>query len=261
MSKRTAICCVSILLVGLAAAGLVGCTRAKPELATPTVAVTPTRAVVPTKVLTPQVSSTEPTVVAGPTVISVAETSPTPTLATTTEATPTAPSPTAAPVPEQLEYAVEWLDTLYSIARRFNTTVDGIVALNGLQDAHSIQVGQVLRIAGTASPTSGGTLQEYVVQHGDTLFSIGQRYGVTVDAISRANGIVNPWFISVGQTLLIPEGGPSAPLSGNAYVVQPGDTMYSIAVRFGKNVWDIIVANNLADPHWISVGQVLIIPS
>jgi len=42
--------------------------------------------------------------------------------------------------------------------------------------------------------------------------------------------------------------------------VQPGDTLYSIAARLNKNAWDIVVANNLADPHWISVGQVLVIP-
>ncbi|MBC7261163.1 MAG: LysM peptidoglycan-binding domain-containing protein, partial [Chloroflexi bacterium] len=44
------------------------------------------------------------------------------------------------------------------------------------------------------------------------------------------------------------------------YVVQPGDTLYGIAARFGKNVWDIIAANNLSDPYWIWVGQVLTIP-
>jgi len=164
-------------------------------------------------------------------------------------------------VPTQFEYTVEWHDTLYSIARRFNTTVEAIMALNGLPDEDDISVGQVLKVAGTPSPTSGALL-EYTVQAGDTLFSIAQRHGTTVDAISHANGIVNPWFIQVGQKLVIPQGSSaSPPAGGDTYVVQPGDTLYSIAARLGKNVWDIIVANNLSDPHWISVGQVLIIPS
>jgi LysM repeat protein len=101
---------------------------------------------------------------------------------------------------------------------------------------------------------------EYIVQPGDTLFSIARRYNTTVEAIQRANGIVNPWYIRVGQKLVIPQGGTSPLPGGNTYVVQPGDTLYSIAARFGKNVWDIIVANNLTDPYWILVGQVLTIP-
>jgi LysM repeat protein len=149
---------------------------------------------------------------------------------------------------------------LYSLAQRFNTTVDAIVALNNLPDASRIRVGQVLTIAGTPGSTPGPG-QEYVVQAGDTLYSIARRYNTTVDAIQRANGIVNPWYISVGQKLVIPQAGTSSLPGGNTYVVQPGDTLYSIAARFGKNVWDIITANNLSDPYWILVGQVLTIPS
>jgi LysM repeat protein len=163
-------------------------------------------------------------------------------------------------MPSQFEYTVEWHDTLYSIAQRFNTTVEAIMALNGIEDPQYLKVGQVLKIAGTSQP-SPGTQTEYVVQPGDTLFSIAQRYGTTVDALSRANGLVNPWFVQVGQKLVIPQGSSSAPSGTTTYVVQPGDTLYSIAARFGKNVWDIIAANNLPDPQWISVGQTLVIPS
>jgi LysM repeat protein len=137
--------------------------------------------------------------------------------------------------------------------------VEAIVALNGLADASNIRVGQVLKIPGTSAPAPG-TGQEYVVQRGDTLYSIAQRYGTTVDAIQRANGIVNPWYISVGQKLVIPQGSTPPPAGGTTYTVQPGDTLYSIAAKFGKNVWDIVVANNLSEPYWILVGQVLTIP-
>ena len=161
---------------------------------------------------------------------------------------------------------MQWGDTLYSLAQRFNTTVDAIVALNGLQNASYIRVGQVLRISGTASPTPApATGGEYTVQAGDTLYSIARRYGTTVEAIQSANGIINPWYIRVGQKLIIP-GGSTTPApttggtTGTTYVVQADDTLYSIAARFGKNVWDIVVANNLADPSLIYVGQVLTIP-
>jgi len=259
MRKIVPIWCAAVLLVGLVSMGLSGCTRAKPESITPTIAVaSPTYTVAPTQVLTPQAPPTALPLTSGPTVISVAEASPTE-VGVVPSATVAAPTPVPTSASSQFEYTVQWHDTLYSIARRFNTTVEALVALNGLPNANDIRVGQVLKIAG-ASPSTPGPFQEYVVQPGDTLYSIARRYNTTVDAISQANGIVNPWYISVGQKLIIPQGSSPPISSGNTYVVQPGDTLYSIAARFGKNVWDIIVANNLSDPHWISVGQVLVIP-
>jgi len=263
--KRTAsVCCVGVLLVSL---GLSGCTRAKPEAATPTVVsgiaspapATPTLIPTPegTPVITVQPPPTAIPLTPGPTTVSVAQA--TPTIAAA--ATPALATPTSTPALGQFEYTVQWGDTVFSLARRFNTTVEAIVALNGLQDPALIRIGQVLKISGTPAPAPGPSA-EYIVQPGDTLFSIARRYNTTVEALRRANGIVNPWYIRVGQKLVIPQGGnvPSLP-GGNTYVVQPGDTLYSIAAYFGKNVWDLIVANNLSDPYWIWVGQVLIVPS
>ena len=253
--------CAVALLVGSLALGATGCTRAKKEVATPnlvaavaTLTLTPTGPT-PITVYTPEAPPTPLTPVAGPTTIIAGLPSPTPLpLATTVPVTP---------VPGEFEYTVQWGDTLYSLALRFNTTVDAIVTLNGLENASYIRVGQVLRISGTASttpiPGSGG---EYTVQAGDTLFSIARRYGTTVEALQSANGIVNPSLIRVGQVLIIPGGGTTPPptTGGTTYVVQADDTLYTIAARFGKNVWDIVVANNLADPSLIYAGQVLTIP-
>jgi LysM repeat protein len=254
--------CAVALLVGSLAVGTTGCTRAKKEVATPAVLVaiatltlTPTGPT-PITVFTPEAPPTPITPAAGPTTIIAELPSP------TAIALPTA-VPVSTPVPGEFEYTVQWGDTLYSLAQRFNTTVDAIVALNGLENASYIRVGQVLIISGTAVPTpapaAGG---EYTVQAGDTLYSIALRYGTTVEAIQSANGIVNAWYIRVGQKLIIPQGGTSSPpvTGGTTYVVQADDTLYSIAARFGKNVWDIVVANNLADPSLIYVGQVLTIP-
>jgi LysM repeat protein len=264
MKRLARILWAGVLIVST---GLVGCTRAKPEVVTPTVVgatatlvaaagTTEPTAPVPTEtpVFTPEAPPTGVPLTSEPTVISVEQA--TPTSPSLPSATPVSPTPAAG----QFDYTVQWGDTLFSLAQRFNTTVDAIVALNNLQNASYISVGQVLKITGTAGqPPEPG--QEYVVQPGDTLFSIARRFGTTVAAIQHANGIVNAWYIRVGQELVIPQGTSPPSPGGNTYVVLPGDTLYSIAARFGKSVWDLVVANNLSNPSLIVVGQVLTIPS
>jgi LysM repeat protein len=110
---------------------------------------------------------------------------------------------------------------------------------------------------GTApSPQQPGV---HIVRRGETLNTIARMYGTTVNAIARANGIVNPNYIYVGQRLTIP-GGTGEPTGGQTYVVQRGDTLSSIAVRLGTTAWAIAYANNLPNVNIIYVGQTLHIP-
>jgi LysM repeat protein len=117
----------------------------------------------------------------------------------------------------------------------------------------------------------------YTVQAGDTLFSISQRYGTTVEAIVAANALTSD-LVQIGQSLTIPgsddvyaapgSGGGYAPApvpvapggSGGAYVVTPSDTLFSIAMRYGTSVEAIASANNIPYPYVIYEGQTLIIP-
>ncbi|MEW5989343.1 MAG: LysM peptidoglycan-binding domain-containing protein, partial [Chloroflexota bacterium] len=77
----------------------------------------------------------------------------------------------------------------------------------------------------------------YTVRPGDTLSAIARTFGTTVQALAEANHILNPDLIYVGQVLTIPGAGggstPPPPTSGATYVVQPGDTLSRIALRYG----------------------------
>jgi len=120
-----------------------------------------------------------------------------------------------------------------------------------------VQLVLVTGIVAHASP-SLSPCSYYTVQRGDTLYSIARRYGTTVQAIAQANGILNPAYIRVGQVLCIP-GLATPPPPGGYYAVQRGDTLYSIARRFGTTYWAIAAANNLSNPNYIYPGQGLVI--
>jgi LysM repeat protein len=99
-------------------------------------------------------------------------------------------------------YTVQRGDTLYSIARRYGTTVQAIAQANGILNPAYIYVGQVLCIPGLAAPPPSGGY--YIVQRGDTLYSIARRFGTTYWAIAVANNLSNPNYIYPGQGLFIP---------------------------------------------------------
>ncbi len=137
--------------------------------------------------------------------------------------------------------------------------------------AATLMSGSITVVAGpgpSPQPTPGptpvpGTGTRYTVQWGDTLSSIGRKFGVSVQAIVAANGLTNPNFIRVGQVLLIPGTGttpPPAPGPGTTYVVKAGDTLYAIAARFGVSVQAIAAQNGIVNINYIRVGQVLVIP-
>lgn len=110
-------------------------------------------------------------------------------------------------------------------------------------------------------------LVRHTVEAGETLLSIAQRYGVTVADIQEANGL-DTELIQAGATLVIPvpqaiaggEEEPAAMAVVFRYVVQPGDTIVSIAVRFGSTVEGILDANNLSPEDFIQPQQVLRVP-
>lgn len=155
-------------------------------------------------------------------------------------------------------------DTLYSVARRYGTTVNAIMQANGLQNSNRIYVGQRLIVPTSATAQPAATSGTYVVQRGDTLSSIASRHGVSVQALARANNIYNPSLIRSGQRLVIPGAGataaPSYSSSGSVHVVQRGENLYRIALHYGTTVQALASANNLSSTSLIRVGQTLVIP-
>ena len=120
------------------------------------------------------------------------------------------------------------------------------------------------RAAGPPTPPAppAGRI-EYVVQPGDTLFLIARRYGLTVEELLRANPqITNPDLIMPGEVISIPARAVPTPPPGmfRRYVVQPGDTMFLIAQRFGISLTELLRANPGVDPNLIVPGQVINIP-
>ena len=163
-------------------------------------------------------------------------------------------------------YIVKSGDSLYSIARKYNTTVDEIKRLNNLS-SNVLNIGQVLKIPSSESNNTGsntGTSNTYVVKSGDSLYSIARKYNTTVDEIKRLNNLSSN-VLSIGQVLKIPSSSESSNTGSgtgttNTYVVKSGDSLYSIARKYNTTVDEIKRLNNLSS-NVLSIGQVLKIPS
>lgn len=153
---------------------------------------------------------------------------------------------------EYIEHTVVSGDTLFALARYYNTTVDEIRRLNNLT-SDTLRIGQILRIPGqeTSPPPASRT---HIVRSGESLFSIATRYNTTVDELKRLNNLTSD-FLNVGQELIVP-------ISDSPYFeyrVVSGDNLYSIARRFDTTVDEIRRLNNLTS-NALSIGQILRIP-
>ena len=164
-------------------------------------------------------------------------------------------------VGQREHYLVRRGDSLHRIARRFNTTVDALAALNNLEHLHKIVIGQSLRI-----PVPH---DRYRVQRGDTLGRIARRFRTTVGTLVSMNSLTQAHLIVPGQVLRVPAGrGADAlaaqnsqqPQNPRRYQVRRGDTLGRIAKRFGTTVGELVAMNNLTQAHYIKPDQMLKVP-
>ena len=156
-------------------------------------------------------------------------------------------------------YIVKRGDTLYSIARLFNVSVDELRRLNNIV-GNNLSIGQVLLIPNrdvdndnSNSNNDTDSNNSYVVVSGDNLYNIALKYGVSVVDIINLNNLSSTVVIP-GQVLLIPNKGSTT------YTVKRGDTLYGIASSYGVSVDEIKSLNNLTS-NTLSIGQELLIPT
>ncbi len=169
-------------------------------------------------------------------------------------------------------YSVRRGDTMWDIARAFGTTVDALRRINYIQRGSRIYVGQKLKIPSSARRSPGksgdksssayaattpsnqkssGSVKNYKVRAGDTIWDIARKYGTTTAKVRSLNGLGRSSRIYPGQILKISDGS-----AGNYVVhkVRRGETLSRIAQKYRTNMSHIISANDIDDPDELGVG-------
>ena len=171
-------------------------------------------------------------------------------------------------LPNYINYTVKPGDTLYSIARKNNISIETLEKDNALTSP-VLRIGQILRIrlqSGSTqeveecigpdyTPPENTDYINYTVKKGDNLYNIAKTYNTSVSTIMSINNL-NSSNLSIGQVLRIPSNNSNS--SKNIYIVQKGDSLYSISKRFNTTVDKIKKDNNLIG-NTLSIGQKLII--
>lgn len=206
-----------------------------------------------------------------------ASATPTSTLApsATFEVVPTAtplnsptPARTATLPPNQTMHTVASGETIISIAKLYGTTKEAILKANKLKEISPIHAGQqlIVPLPPADTPTPTPTLQPsptpfvYTIKRGDTLSEIARKYGTTVEALMRENGITDATSLREGQKLnIVKPPDLSATMAYDTYEVKQGDTLSTVAARYGVSVAQIKTVNGLKSDK-LAVGQKLRIP-
>ena len=159
-------------------------------------------------------------------------------------------------------YIVKSGDTLYSIASRFGVNVDDLRRYNNLS-GNVLSIGQQLYIptGQMVDDIVGTDYETYIVKTGDNLSNIASRYGISVNDLRSINNLTSDTLF-IGQQLLVPIGSDVIDTNITNYVdyrIVSGDTLYSIANRYGVGVDELKSLNNLSN-NSLSIGQVIKVP-
>ena len=148
------------------------------------------------------------------------------------------------------EYVVKKGDSLYSIAKKYNTSVDNLKSINNII-TDSLAIGQIIKLPEKSSMDNNS----YIVKKGDSLYSIAKTYNTTVDKLKEINNLTSN-ALAIGQVLKL----PNSDMSENVvYTVKKGDNLYSIAREYGTTIDAIKKLNNITS-NTLSIGQKLLLP-
>ena len=110
-------------------------------------------------------------------------------------------TPAPSPSPQYITYVIQPGDTLSEIALRYGTTISTLTQLNGISNPDKIYAGNTIKVPESSS--GSGNTQYYTIRSGDTLSGIAQKFGTTVSALAKLNGISDPDRIYAGNTIRI----------------------------------------------------------
>lgn len=156
-------------------------------------------------------------------------------------------------VNNQDTYTVKKGDTLYSISKNQNIPIDTIIKLNNLTSSN-LEIGQQLKLKSDSNNSSNKN--QYMVQRGDTLYSLALKYNTTVDKLRKLNNL-NTNTLTIGQILVLPI--ETDIDEYDIYVVKKGDSLWSISRKFNIDVNDLIELNNLKDLT-LQINQSILVP-
>jgi len=180
-------------------------------------------------------------------------------------------------------------DTLWGISKQYNLSLKLLYDLNNIKDKDTLSIGQIIKISQDNLPAADYTM--HIVKKGETLWTIAQRYNLTVNSILTNNNIANSELISIGQEMKIPShknavaetnivkqavinkdnSDNNSSISNNisppkkaepiVYTVKAGDNLWNISRKYGVSVEVISSVNNLKEKDLLSLGQKIEIPA
>lgn len=150
-------------------------------------------------------------------------------------------------------YEVTTADSLYSLSRRYATTEAVLVTLNGLAGPLDLEVGQTIIVP----RVDESMFEVYVVEQGDSLFKISRQFNTTVAQLRALNGIGGRLDFPVGRSILVPKVDESV---FETVIVQPGDSLYALAQRYDVSLTALQALNRLPDPRDLRVNQSILVP-
>ncbi len=148
------------------------------------------------------------------------------------------------------EYVVKKGDTLYSIAKKYNTSVDNLKSINNII-TDSLAIGQIIKLPVQSNIGDNS----YIVKKGDSLYSIARTYNTSVDKLKEINNLTSN-ALAIGQVLKLPSNNANENV---VYTVKKGDSLYSIAREYETTVDAIKKLNNITS-NTLSIGQKLLLP-